>query len=61
MTPADNDLEATIRRIIREETGLTPVAPAEPLYPRMVQDAGPGGPRFFEQMEAGRKACDKRG
>ena len=25
----DNDLEATIRRIIREETGLTPVAPAE--------------------------------
>ena len=29
MTPTDNDLEATIRRIIREETGLTPVAPAE--------------------------------
>ena len=29
MTPIDNDLEATIRRIIREETGLTPVAPAE--------------------------------
>jgi hypothetical protein len=28
-TPMDNDLEATIRRIIREETGLTPVAPAE--------------------------------
>ena len=28
-TPVDNDLEATIRRIIREETGLTPVAPAE--------------------------------
>lgn len=27
--PADTDLEATIRRIIREETGLTPVAPAE--------------------------------
>lgn len=25
----DNELEATIRRIIREETGLTPVAPAE--------------------------------
>ena len=25
----DNDFEATIRRIIREETGLTPVAPAE--------------------------------
>ncbi len=25
----DNDLEAMIRRIIREETGLTPVAPAE--------------------------------
>lgn len=25
----DTDLEATIRRIIREETGLTPVAPAE--------------------------------
>jgi len=29
VTPIDNDLEATIRRIIREETGLTPVAPAE--------------------------------
>jgi hypothetical protein len=29
MSPIDNDLEATIRRIIREETGLTPVAPAE--------------------------------
>ena len=28
-TPTDSDLEATIRRIIREETGLTPVAPAE--------------------------------
>ena len=28
-TPADSDLEAMIRRIIREETGLTPVAPAE--------------------------------
>lgn len=27
--PIDTDLEATIRRIIREETGLTPVAPAE--------------------------------
>ena len=26
---SDNDLEATIRRIIREETGLTPVVPAE--------------------------------
>jgi hypothetical protein len=25
----DSDFEATIRRIIREETGLTPVAPAE--------------------------------
>ena len=25
----DNEFEATIRRIIREETGLTPVAPAE--------------------------------
>jgi len=29
MTSADTDLEATIRRIIREETGLTAVAPAE--------------------------------
>ena len=27
--PIDNDFEATIRRIIREETGLTPVTPAE--------------------------------
>jgi|SRR5687767_2081740 len=27
--PADTDLAAMIRRIIREETGLTPVAPAE--------------------------------
>ena len=26
---SDTGLEATIRRIIREETGLTPVAPAE--------------------------------
>ena len=26
---SDTDLEAIIRRIIREETGLTPVAPAE--------------------------------
>ena len=26
---SDTDLESTIRRIIREETGLTPVAPAE--------------------------------
>ena len=25
----DNEFEVTIRRIIREETGLTPVAPAE--------------------------------
>jgi hypothetical protein len=29
MPQPDSDLEATIRRIIREETGLTPVAPAE--------------------------------
>ena len=29
MPQPDTDLEATIRRIIREETGLTPVAPAE--------------------------------
>lgn len=28
-TRIDSDFEATIRRIIREETGLTPVAPAE--------------------------------
>lgn len=28
-TPSDTDLERIIRRIIREETGLTPVAPAE--------------------------------
>lgn len=28
-TPADADLERMLRRIIREETGLTPVAPAE--------------------------------
>lgn len=32
-----------------------------PLWPRMVQEAGPGGPKFFELMEAGRKACEKRG
>lgn len=29
MQPPDSELEAMIRRIIREETGLTPVAPAE--------------------------------
>ena len=28
-TPPDSDLEAMIRRIFREEAGLTPVAPAE--------------------------------
>ena len=28
-TPLDSDLELLIRRIIREETGLTPVTPAE--------------------------------
>jgi TRAP-type C4-dicarboxylate transport system substrate-binding protein len=33
----------------------------EPLYPHMAQEAGPGGPRFFEQMEAGRRACAARG
>jgi hypothetical protein len=27
--PGDSDFEATLRRIIREESGLTPVAPAE--------------------------------
>ena len=27
--PSDSDLEAMIRRIFREEAGLTPVAPAE--------------------------------
>ena len=29
MSQSDSDLERTIRRIIREESGLTPVAPAE--------------------------------
>ena len=29
MQPPDTELELLIRRIIREETGLTPVAPAE--------------------------------
>ena len=29
MSQPDTDLEATIRRIIREESGLTPVTPAE--------------------------------
>jgi TRAP-type transport system periplasmic protein len=33
----------------------------EPLYQRMAQEAGPGGPKFFEQMQAGRNACQKRG
>jgi len=28
-----------------------------PLYPRMVQEAGPEGPTFFALMEAARKAC----
>jgi hypothetical protein len=28
-TPQDSDFETTLRRIIREESGLTPVAPAE--------------------------------
>src|SRR5688572_7326120 len=29
MPPADTDLERMIRRVFREETGFTPVAPAE--------------------------------
>lgn len=32
-----------------------------PLWPRMVREAGPDGAKFFELMEAGRRACEKRG
>ena len=31
-----------------------------PSWPRMVEEAGPEGARFFERMEAGRKACEGR-
>jgi TRAP-type transport system periplasmic protein len=31
-----------------------------PMWPRMVQEAGPEGPRFFELLEAGRRACEKK-
>jgi len=31
-----------------------------PSWPRMVEEAGPEGPRFFEKMEARRKSCDGR-
>src|SRR4029450_6261080 len=58
-SPVDNDLEATIRRIIREETGLTPVAPDEkgrgaqlvlrPGKPGVQEKAMPNGP-FFNKI-----------
>jgi TRAP-type transport system periplasmic protein len=31
-----------------------------PQWPKMVKEAGPGGEKFFEAMEAARKACEKR-
>jgi len=65
------DFEATMRSQHERNGGqVVKVSPeqreawrrvVEPLYPRMAQEAGPGGPKFFEQMEAGRKACQKRG
>lgn len=65
------DFEATMRSLHERNGGQVVNVSAEqreawrrvvaPLYPRMAQDAGPGGPKFFEQMEAGRKACAKRG
>jgi TRAP-type C4-dicarboxylate transport system substrate-binding protein len=32
----------------------------QPVWPSMVKDLGADGDRFFKQMEAGRKACEKR-
>ncbi|MCW5633622.1 MAG: TRAP transporter substrate-binding protein [Rubrivivax sp.] len=65
------DFEGRIRGMHEKAGGqvvqLTPEQREEwrkavaPLWPKMVQEAGPGGPKFFEQMEAGRKACEKRG
>jgi len=65
------DFEASMRSLHERNGGqVVTVSPeqreawrrvVEPLYPRMAQEAGPGGPKFFEQMEAGRKACEKRG
>ena len=65
------DLEASMRSLHERNGGqVVKVSPEQreawrrvvaPLYPRMAQEAGPGGPKFFEQMEAGRKACEKRG
>jgi len=65
------DFETTMRSLHERNGGqVVKVSPeqreawrrvVEPLYPRMAQEAGPGGPKFFEQMEAGRRACQKRG
>lgn len=32
----------------------------QPVWPAMVKELGADGERFFKQMEAGRKACEKR-
>jgi hypothetical protein len=32
----------------------------QPAWPGMVKELGADGDRFFKQMEAGRKACEKR-
>jgi len=65
------DFEATMRSLHERNGGQVMKASSEqreawrrvvePLYAGMAQAAGPGGPKFFEQMEAGRKTCEKRG
>jgi TRAP-type C4-dicarboxylate transport system substrate-binding protein len=62
--------EATLREMHVKGGGtVVDVTPAQreewrkllqPAWPSMVKDLGADGDRFFQQMEAGRKACEKR-
>ncbi len=62
--------EATLREMHVKGGGtVVDVTPAQreewrkvlqPAWPSMVKDLGADGDRFFKQMEAGRKACEKR-
>ena len=31
-----------------------------PTWPRLAQESGPEGPRFFERMQAERRVCESR-
>lgn len=62
--------EATLREMHVKGGGtVVDVTPAQrdewrkvlqPAWPNMVKDLGADGDRFFKQMEAGRKVCEKR-